>query len=87
MPTTEPFAKNGVSLRLYPHNELDAGGVLREICAQAKLGLDHGFDGIMTACVFAWEERARESSQFMLEQMVKQVHQWGPGHPETAAQR
>jgi alkanesulfonate monooxygenase SsuD/methylene tetrahydromethanopterin reductase-like flavin-dependent oxidoreductase (luciferase family) len=49
MPTTEPFAKNGVSLRLYPHNELDAAGVIDEICAQAKLGLDHGFDGIMTS--------------------------------------
>ena len=49
MPTTEPFAKNGVSLRLYPHNELDAAGVIDEICAQAKLGLGHGFDGIMTS--------------------------------------
>ena len=27
------------------------------------------FDGIATACVFAWEERARESSVFMLEQI------------------
>lgn len=38
-----------VSVRLYPHNELDAPGVLREICAQAKLALDAGFDGVMTS--------------------------------------
>ncbi len=30
-----------------------------------------GFDGIATACVFAWEDRARESSLFMREQIEK----------------
>ena len=24
-----------------------------------------GFDGIMTACVFAWEDRAEQGSRFM----------------------
>ena len=28
-----------------------------------------GFDGIMTSCVFAWEERAVESSRFMFEEI------------------
>lgn len=51
------------------HQHLDAGegevdfeaffGALREV----------GFDGIATACVFAWEERAVESSRFMLERI------------------
>ena len=27
------------------------------------------FDGVMTACVFAWEERAHESSRFMREKI------------------
>lgn len=27
----------------------------------------NGFDGTLTACVFAWEEKARESSLFMRE--------------------
>ena len=49
MRTTEPFAAGSVSLRLYPHNELDAGGVIRELCDQAMLGLAGGFDGIMTS--------------------------------------
>ena len=43
----EVFAPGSVSLRLYPHNELDASGVVGELLAQAKLGLDAGFDGIM----------------------------------------
>jgi alkanesulfonate monooxygenase SsuD/methylene tetrahydromethanopterin reductase-like flavin-dependent oxidoreductase (luciferase family) len=44
-----PFAPGSISLRLYPHNELDARGIVREICDQAKLGLSNGFDGIMTS--------------------------------------
>jgi myo-inositol catabolism protein IolH len=34
------------------------------------------FDGIMTVCVFAWEERARESSLFMREQIEKRIRAW-----------
>jgi alkanesulfonate monooxygenase SsuD/methylene tetrahydromethanopterin reductase-like flavin-dependent oxidoreductase (luciferase family) len=49
MPSTAPFAPDSVSLRLYPHNELDAPGVVAELCAQAALGLQHGFDGVMTS--------------------------------------
>jgi myo-inositol catabolism protein IolH len=30
----------------------------------------------MTACVFAWEERARESSVFMLEEMHRRTRDW-----------
>ncbi|MBX5447651.1 MAG: sugar phosphate isomerase/epimerase [Acidothermus cellulolyticus] len=35
-----------------------------------------GFDGIMTVCVFAWEERARESSIFMREQIHHYLARW-----------
>jgi myo-inositol catabolism protein IolH len=34
------------------------------------------FDGIMTVCVFAWEDRARESSIFMREQIEKYTQDW-----------
>jgi alkanesulfonate monooxygenase SsuD/methylene tetrahydromethanopterin reductase-like flavin-dependent oxidoreductase (luciferase family) len=44
-----PFADGSVSLRLYPHNELDAPGVVRELCDQAAFGLSGGFDGVMTS--------------------------------------
>jgi myo-inositol catabolism protein IolH len=37
---------------------------------------DLRFDGIMTACVFAWEERARESSVFMREQIAAYTAAW-----------
>ena len=44
------FEPGSVSIRLYPHNELDdVRGVLHEICWQAKLALDAGFDGVMTS--------------------------------------
>jgi myo-inositol catabolism protein IolH len=34
------------------------------------------FDGIMTVCVFAWEERAKESCRFNLEQIRKYTSDW-----------
>ena len=47
--SSTPFERDSISLRLYPHNELDASGVVGELCGQAKLGLDSGFDGIMVS--------------------------------------
>jgi alkanesulfonate monooxygenase SsuD/methylene tetrahydromethanopterin reductase-like flavin-dependent oxidoreductase (luciferase family) len=44
-----PFAPGSISLRLYPHNELGAEAIVRELCTQAGLALDSGFDGIMTS--------------------------------------
>lgn len=35
-----------------------------------------GFDGIMTACVFAWEDRAEESSRFMRKEIQRYVHKY-----------
>jgi myo-inositol catabolism protein IolH len=57
----------GSAARIHQHLDIGQGevpwdtffGTLNEL----------GFDGIATACVFAWEERARESSVFMLEQI------------------
>jgi myo-inositol catabolism protein IolH len=41
------------------------------------------FDGTMTVCVFAWEERARESSVFMREQVegYTKSWSWASAHP------
>ncbi len=44
-----PFAPGSVSLRLYPHNDLSAPDVVTELCAQAGLALEGGFDGVMTS--------------------------------------
>ncbi len=44
-----PFGPGSISLRLYPHNELPAEAIVRELCLQAGLALASGFDGIMTS--------------------------------------
>lgn len=37
---------------------------------------ENGFDGTLTMCVFAWEERARESSVFMREKTAQYLAKW-----------
>lgn len=44
-----PFARGSVSIRLYPHNDLDPGAIVGELCAQASIALRAGFDGVMTS--------------------------------------
>jgi alkanesulfonate monooxygenase SsuD/methylene tetrahydromethanopterin reductase-like flavin-dependent oxidoreductase (luciferase family) len=44
-----PFAPGSVSLRLYPHNDLPAPAIIDELLAQAALGAERGFDGVMTS--------------------------------------
>ncbi|EST36035.1 sugar phosphate isomerase/epimerase family protein [Streptomyces roseochromogenus] len=61
----------GTPARIHQHLDIGQGEVdwaaffdsLREL----------KFDGVATACVFAWEERARESSAFMLERITKEL--------------
>jgi alkanesulfonate monooxygenase SsuD/methylene tetrahydromethanopterin reductase-like flavin-dependent oxidoreductase (luciferase family) len=43
------FANGSVSLRLYPHLDLAPGAIVDELCAQASLADEHGFDGVMTS--------------------------------------
>ncbi len=35
-----------------------------------------GFDGIMTSCVFAWEDKADESGKFMCNEMQSYVQKY-----------
>jgi alkanesulfonate monooxygenase SsuD/methylene tetrahydromethanopterin reductase-like flavin-dependent oxidoreductase (luciferase family) len=44
-----PLAPGSVSLRLYPHDDLPAPAIVDELRAQAALGADAGFDGVMTS--------------------------------------
>lgn len=46
---TAPNLTSSVSLRLYPHNDLGAPDVVAELRAQASLGADAGFDGVMVS--------------------------------------
>jgi myo-inositol catabolism protein IolH len=66
----------GSTARIHQHLDIGQGevdwpsffGTLREI----------QFDGIATACVFAWEERASDSSAFMLQE----IKRWLPAAPQ-----
>jgi alkanesulfonate monooxygenase SsuD/methylene tetrahydromethanopterin reductase-like flavin-dependent oxidoreductase (luciferase family) len=49
MRPSPPFGPGSVSIRLYPHNELPAAAIVDELCVQAGLALDDGFDGVMTS--------------------------------------
>jgi myo-inositol catabolism protein IolH len=67
----------GSPARIHQHLDIGQGEVNWDEFF-ATLG-DLGFDGIMTVCVFAWEERAEESARFNLEQINKHVASWA--HP------
>ncbi len=49
MELRSPLSVGSISLRLYPHNELDAPGIVAEMRAQAAMAAAAGFDGVMTS--------------------------------------
>jgi myo-inositol catabolism protein IolH len=64
----------GSTVRVHQHLDIGQGEVDWDVFFATLEKL--GFDGIMTACVFAWEERARESSVFMLEEIKRRTRGW-----------
>jgi len=44
-----PLGTGSISLRLYPHNELDAVQVVDRLCSMAATATDSGFDGVLTS--------------------------------------
>jgi myo-inositol catabolism protein IolH len=65
----------GNAVRVHQHLDIGQGEVNWDEFF-ATLGR-LGFDGIMTVCVFAWEERARASSIFMREEIERRTKGWG----------
>jgi len=57
----------GSTARVHQHLDIGQGEVDFEACFRALRRV--GFDGILTSCVFAWEERAIESSRFQFERI------------------
>ncbi len=57
----------GSNVRVHQHLDIGQGEVDWDACFGALRRV--GFDGILTSCVFAWEERAVESSRFMYERI------------------
>jgi myo-inositol catabolism protein IolH len=64
----------GSAARVHQHLDIGQG----EVPWDAFFGTlaEVGFDGIMTACVFAWEERAEDSSRFMRQEMQRYVEKF-----------
>ena len=71
----------GSPARIHQHLDIGQGEVPWDTFFATLREL--GFDGIATACVFAWEERARESSTFMLQQISQRL----PGRAPVAPAR
>jgi len=61
----------GSTARVHQHLDIGQGEVDWDACFAALRRVR--FDGILTACVFAWEERAVDSSRFMLERIRHSV--------------
>ncbi len=61
----------GSTARVHQHLDIGQGEVDFEAAFRALHALR--FDGILTSCVFAWEERAVESSRFMFEQIRRHL--------------
>jgi myo-inositol catabolism protein IolH len=64
----------GSPARVHQHLDIGQGEVNWDEFFETLSRL--AFDGIMTVCVFAWEERARESSLFMREQIESRIRDW-----------
>lgn len=64
----------GSTCRVHQHLDIGQGEVDWDLFFGTLERLE--FDGIMTACVFAWEERAHESSRFMREEMARRTRSW-----------
>jgi myo-inositol catabolism protein IolH len=64
----------GSTARIHQHLDIGQGEIDWDVFFSTLA--DVGFDGIMTACVFAWEERAEESSRFMREEIQRYVDKY-----------
>jgi myo-inositol catabolism protein IolH len=73
----------GSACRVHQHLDIGQGEVDWDLFFDTLEGLE--FDGVMTACVFAWEDRAYESSKFMREEMARRTRDWK--HLATPATR
>lgn len=66
----------GAQVRVHQHLDIGQGEIDWEVFFKT-LG-DMRFDGILSSCVFAWEDRAEDSSRFMRREIQQYVDKyWG----------
>jgi myo-inositol catabolism protein IolH len=68
----------GTPARIHQHLDIGQGEVDWDAFfgTLERLGFGRREETIMTACVFAWEDRARESNVFMREQIADHTKRW-----------
>lgn len=64
----------GAKVTIHQHMNIGEGEVDWDVFF--KTLHEVGFDGIMTSCVFAWEEKAVESSRFMRQEIQRYVDKY-----------
>jgi myo-inositol catabolism protein IolH len=69
----------GSTARVHQHLDIGQGEVHWDefFGTLGRLGFGAREETIMTVCVFAWEDRARESSLFMREEIERRTAGWG----------
>ena len=69
----------GTPARIHQHLDVGQGEVNWDefFSTLERLGFGRREETILTACVFAWEDRARESNLFMREQIRDRTKSWG----------
>ncbi|EXJ11853.1 sugar phosphate isomerase/epimerase family protein [Nitrincola nitratireducens] len=64
----------GSNARVHQHLDMGQGEINWDIFF--KTLHDMGFDGVLSSCVFGWEERAETSSRFMREEIQRYVDKY-----------
>ena len=64
----------GARVTIHQHMDIGQGEIDWDVFFSSLAAV--GFDGIMTSCVFAWEERADQSGRYMRETMQKYVDKY-----------
>ncbi len=64
----------GSSVRVHQHLDIGQGEIDWDCFFRTLHAI--GFDGIVTSCVFGWEERAEASSRFMRETIQRYVERY-----------
>ena len=66
----------GAKVTVHQHMDIGDGEIDWDLFFSSLAAV--GFDGIMTACVFGWEERADDSGRFMRETMQSYIDKYWP---------